>query len=75
MDMAQARRWVSFAVPQRPAATRHRVLTHAMRALRLALLGPVAACVLVAWLAAAALATVWLVLAAPFRGGRPPTLD
>jgi len=46
-----------------------------MRALRLALLGPVAACVLVAWLAAAVLATVWLVLAAPFRGGRPPTLD
>jgi hypothetical protein len=48
---------------------------HMVCLLRSLLLLPVVACIVVAWLAAATLATAWTVLAAPFRRTDAATKD
>ncbi len=52
----------------RRADARHAAMPHLVCLLRILLLLPVAACVVVAWLAAAVAATLWLVLVGPRRG-------
>jgi hypothetical protein len=64
-----------FAVTPGPANTSRRLLAHAICVLRCILMIPVVVCVFVAWLAATVLATVWLVIAAPFRGPPPSAPD
>ncbi len=48
---------------------------HAVCALRLLLLVPVAACVVAAWLVATALTVVWVVVVTPLRGRGGTTAD
>jgi hypothetical protein len=63
------------AAATRQPGTESSAARHVVCALRLLLLLPVAACVVVAWLAAAGLTLTWRVLATPFRRGGGTTLD
>lgn len=58
-----------------PGRGLHPALAHAICFLWLMLLLPLAACVLVAWLAATVLALLWAVLGASFRRNEHLTLD
>lgn len=57
------------------ASAEYPVRNHAICALRLLLLVPVAACVVVAWLAATALGLAWAVVVAPLRRRGATTAD
>lgn len=65
----------TYAMPRDRLRAEHPALAHIVCVLRVMLLLPVAACVLVAWIIATILAVAWVVLSVPFRRSGSTLLD